>query len=281
MAAERTPGGFGSKLREARERRGITLRQIANATKISISALEALERNDILRLPGGIFSRAFVRSYAIEVGLDPEDTIQEFIAQFPHDTITAGHPSSKPIEDNEALESDRRVASTVLRLLAVSLPIAGVVIYFGTAGTPTPEPRLQTPTEATAGRSSPPAARSSARVEETRPVAAPPSEVPPPGPPVGEAPPLPPADRLVVGLSATGRCWVSAIVDGQRVIGREMQADERQVLDVKRDVILSVGDAGAISVTLNGAPAKPGGKAGQRGTVQMNQNNFKNFLAVP
>src|SRR2546422_7280409 len=94
MSGDRPPQGFGARLRDARERRGISLRQIANATKISVGALEALERNDISRLPGGIFSRAFVRSYAIEVGLDPESTIQEFIAQFPNDSVTAGHPSS-------------------------------------------------------------------------------------------------------------------------------------------------------------------------------------------
>ena len=47
-----------------------------------MSALEALERNDISRLPGGIFSRAFVRSYAIEVGLDPEATIQDSSRSF-------------------------------------------------------------------------------------------------------------------------------------------------------------------------------------------------------
>ena len=67
MSADRTPGDFGSRLRAARERRGITLRQIASSTKISVGVLEALERNDISRLPGGIFGRAFVRSYAVEV----------------------------------------------------------------------------------------------------------------------------------------------------------------------------------------------------------------------
>src|SRR5437588_2621419 len=110
MAFDRTTGDFGSRLRAARERRGLSLRQIANATKISMAALEALERNDISRLPGGIFSRAFVRSYAVEIGLDPEQTIQEFIAAFPEDSVTAGHPTSSPIEDNEAVESDRRTA---------------------------------------------------------------------------------------------------------------------------------------------------------------------------
>ena len=75
MPSERTSGDFGARLRDARERRGVSLRQIANATKISVAVLEALERNDISKLPGGIFGRAFVRSYAIEVGLDPEATI--------------------------------------------------------------------------------------------------------------------------------------------------------------------------------------------------------------
>src|SRR5436190_10155002 len=128
MAVDRASSDFGGKLREARERRGVSLRQIANATKIAVSVLEALERNDISRLPGGIFGRAFVRSYAIEVGLDPETTIQEFIAQFPNDSVTVGHPTSAQVEDTEALESDRRTASTFIRLIAISLPIAAVVV---------------------------------------------------------------------------------------------------------------------------------------------------------
>src|SRR5919112_5208946 len=100
MAVDRSPGGFGAKLREARERRGVSLRQIANATKISVGALEALERNDFSRLPGGIFSRAFVRSYAVEVGLDPDATIQEFLAAFANDSGTAGHPLSHEVEND-------------------------------------------------------------------------------------------------------------------------------------------------------------------------------------
>src|SRR5437762_12734974 len=134
MSADRTPPDFGSKLREARERRGVTLRQIANATKIAASVLEALERNDISRLPGGIFGRAFVRAYAVEVGLAPEETIREFMAQFPHDSVTVGHPTTEQVEDHESVESDRRTASTFLRLILVSLPVAAIVIYLGASG---------------------------------------------------------------------------------------------------------------------------------------------------
>src|SRR5512146_2471452 len=117
--ADLSASDFGVRLKRAREARRVSLREIANATKISVSALEALERNDISRLPGGIFSRAFVRSYALEVGLEPEETIQDFIAQFPNDSVTAGHPTSSQVEDNVALESDRRMASTFLSIVAL------------------------------------------------------------------------------------------------------------------------------------------------------------------
>jgi cytoskeleton protein RodZ len=164
MHAQGTPGGIGSKLREARDRRGVTLREIANATKIPMGVLEALERNDITRLPGGIFGRAFVRSYAVEVGLDPEETIKEFIAQFPNDAVTAGHPTLGQTEDHEALESGRRMASAFLRVLGLSIPVAGVVLYFVLAGrhpSPRPEPagrgaaRATSSPEATGTTSSP------------------------------------------------------------------------------------------------------------------------------
>src|SRR4029078_146802 len=133
MPPARTSSSFGGRLRDARERRGVSLRQIANATKISVAVLQALERNDITKLPGGIFSRAFVRSYAIEVGLDPETTIQDFIAAFPHDSVTARHPRSNQAEDHEAIESDRRTATTFVRLGLISVPIAIAVLYFATA----------------------------------------------------------------------------------------------------------------------------------------------------
>jgi cytoskeletal protein RodZ len=129
VIAERQGADFGTMMKRAREGRGISLRQIADVTKISVSALDALERNDISRLPGGIFSRAFVRSYAVEVGLDPEQTVRDFIAQFPHDSVTAGSPHV-PHEDHEALESRRLVASTAVQLVAIAIVIIGLILYF-------------------------------------------------------------------------------------------------------------------------------------------------------
>lgn len=127
--AERSGDDFGTMMKRARVTRGVSLRQIAEATKISVSALEALERNDISSLPGGIFSRAFVRSYATEVGLDPEQTVRAFITQFPHDSVTAGSPHV-PHEDNEALESRRQVAAIALKLIVIALAIIAAILYF-------------------------------------------------------------------------------------------------------------------------------------------------------
>jgi len=105
MASTPSADDFGSVLKEARERRGIGLRQIANDTKISIRALEALERNEISQLPGGLFSRALVRAYAVEVGLDPESTVEKFVHHFPHDSVTVGHPSSTRADIDEEIKA--------------------------------------------------------------------------------------------------------------------------------------------------------------------------------
>jgi len=122
---------FGGRLRQARERRGISLRQIAAKTKISVAALEALERDDISKLPGGIFSRAFVRSYALEVGLEPDGTVDEFIERFNQEAPpTAASVAASTPEAERAFEQRRRRATRALILGAIAIPVLiGVVIY--------------------------------------------------------------------------------------------------------------------------------------------------------
>ena len=293
MSVDRAPGDFGGKLRAARERRGVSLRQIANATKISVAVLEALERNDISRLPGGIFGRAFVRSYAIEVGLDPETTIQDFIAQFPAESVTVGHPAAGQVEDHEAHESDRRMATTFVRLIAFSVPIAIAVIYFGLSGRegaqPEAAPAAPAQTAPPPTSVEPPAVPASTgspapspTVAETR-AATTPASITPVTPPAASPPPAaPPAsaatDRLTVGLSVTRPCWVTATVDGRRTIDRLLQPGEKQTIDVGRDLTLTAGDASAVALTLNGAEARPLGGAGNVVTVRLNPTNFRSYV---
>ena len=75
-------GDIGAQLRTAREQRGIGLREIADSTKISMTALAAIERNDFDRLPGGLFTRAYIRSFASEVGLNPGEITRQYSARF-------------------------------------------------------------------------------------------------------------------------------------------------------------------------------------------------------
>ena len=75
-------GSFGENLRRERELRGVSLREIAEGTKISLRFLEALEDDRVDILPGGLFPRSFVRQYATFVGLEPVKTIEQDAKDF-------------------------------------------------------------------------------------------------------------------------------------------------------------------------------------------------------
>ena len=121
---------LGGRMRQAREERGLSLRQVAASTKISVPALEALERNDLSKLPGGIFSRSFVRSYAVEVGLDPDDTVREFLERLDAQAVPA--PAPAPVLPPEDIEFERRkrlAARVFLLAVAVMIVISAVLAY--------------------------------------------------------------------------------------------------------------------------------------------------------
>ena len=74
---------FGARLRQRREKQGIDLLAIAERTKIKQSLLEALERDDVSHWPSGIYRRAYIRSYAQAIGLDPDQLAREFLEAYP------------------------------------------------------------------------------------------------------------------------------------------------------------------------------------------------------
>ena len=123
MIGERSD--FGAHMKQLREARGVTLRRIADSTKISVVALEALESNDIARLPGGNFSRAVVRAYAQEVGADPEQAVQEFMTRFPDESVVVGNPHVS--HHDLATKEVRHVGRWVAVGAAVAVPAAIVV----------------------------------------------------------------------------------------------------------------------------------------------------------
>lgn len=74
---------FGPVLRAARERRGVTLMQLALETKLSAELWKGLEENDLSRWPKRVYARSYVRDYASRVGLDSDEVVNEFCRLFP------------------------------------------------------------------------------------------------------------------------------------------------------------------------------------------------------
>lgn len=73
-------GAFGDKFRKERERRGFTLDQVSNVTKINARMLKAIEDEHFDLLPGGVFNKGFVRAYAKHLGLNDEESVAEYLA---------------------------------------------------------------------------------------------------------------------------------------------------------------------------------------------------------
>ena len=252
-----TPTDVGARLRAAREAKQISLREIAATTKISVSALEALEENDVAQLPGGIFTRAFVRSYATEVGLDPEEVMRDFVAQVPVEGIDEEEKYDSQSREHDLFQSQQRMAATVLKLVAISAAV--LLLYLGwavTTGTDAPE----APVAETAPSLLAPVA-GSVRTE----------------PPVTAEPMS--QESLTIVLRPRGDCWVSLTIDGELVFEDLMHAGDRESYAAADEMRLIVGDAGAFGFTINQQDGRSLGVSGVTVTARITRQNFRSYLA--
>lgn len=118
---------FGARLRRHREEQQIALSTIVEQTRIKLTLLEDLERDDVSHWPAGIFRRAFIRSYAKAVGLDPDTTVREF---------AEAHPTPADVASAAA------IAAAIEREGAngkASSPFRNFIASLGFARTPAPE----------------------------------------------------------------------------------------------------------------------------------------------
>jgi transcriptional regulator with XRE-family HTH domain len=91
---------FVTRLRRERQRHGISLEDIAQQSRVKLELLEGFENNDLTDWPRGLYARAWVRAYAVAVGLDPADTVDEFCRLYLH--------------------GDRRARSTIREIAEIS-----------------------------------------------------------------------------------------------------------------------------------------------------------------
>ena len=279
---------FGASLREARERKGVSLRQISAATKISVAALESLEKNDFSKLPGGIFSRSFVRSYAIEVGLDPDKTVQRFLLEYEgepidhdgaaHESATRLHEPALPappprraasdLRPEFEFESKQRIASVVLRLVVMSVPVAAAIIYFSSQGL-SPASESAQPLEPR----QPVAEEPAVPMQRSAVAAVTPVKAVEPAAPRASLP-----DAVTIELAPSGDCWAQLTADGVVVISRVLKPGERETRAFRDSALLQVGDAAACAILINGQPARPLGPAKKVRRIRITRENYTALL---
>lgn len=254
---------MGGRLKRAREARGLSQQDIAHTTKISNVVLEALERDDYARVPGGVFGRSFVKEYALAVGIDADEAVTEFqAAREDHERQRAAEGAQPQISDDDRAFLARqqqaikwlRGGAVVIAFLAVSFAIYELSAWW---------PRATQPAAASAA----PAA----------PVTTPPA--PEEAPPAVVAPSSPGlAKPIVAEFTATADCWLQVTADGAVVLSRELKAGERYRAEAARELGIHAGNGGALEWTIDGKPAKALGAAGQSGRATVTPQNVRSFL---
>jgi cytoskeletal protein RodZ len=226
---------FGGNLKRERELRGVSLQEIAEATKISLRFLQALEEDRLGVLPGGLFPRSFVRQYARHLGLDAEKLVAEFLYQ---------HGEALP-EPKPALTYRPRWTPPPAAVFLGALVVAAAALFVhqGTFGSADPKPRPAAPAPASA--------------------VLPTDRVYPP-PPADGAPNVSAAPQgLVLAITARQSCWVQVRIDGQTALDRVLSEGESQTLEAEGEIVLSVGNAGGVTFSLNDRQGVPLGKSGE------------------
>jgi hypothetical protein len=246
---------FGEELRREREIRGISLKEIADATKISKRSLEALERNDHRVLPAPAFTRGFVREYARYVGLNSEEMVNRYnyavanddriekppqIEKYPQTPIRdiSPKPAAKRGIPPAYARIDRNVVFMVLIMLALGGVAYWAVQYRGRSEAEPVDPA-------------------------TIPVAT--KAIVPPAPPK-PAPAAAPTDdtRLRLAVEVLQNSWVVLEADGKTVVNAEMLQGERRTFEAADTFrFRTIGNAAGLRLTLNGATVPALGEDGE------------------
>ena len=117
---------LGEKLRQAREARDISISEVAEQTRISPLYIESIENDDYRPLPGGIFNKGFVKSYAKVVGVDENEALADYLRIV---TQQEGVQDDEPKTYRpEVLTDDRRSSSTLLTII-FAIVILGLMTW--------------------------------------------------------------------------------------------------------------------------------------------------------
>jgi cytoskeletal protein RodZ len=231
----RDDSSFGHWLRCQREGREISLREIADASKISLRYLQAFEEDRFEVLPSSVFAKGFLRQYSRYVGLDPEEVVNFYMA------------ARRSTEEEEAPEEPKRTSSRSSLLIPLVFVLAALLLLGAIAFLS----RLSNQREASLQPT----------IEVPPPIPPPRTPSPPPMEVVEELP------LLRVTVDFTGECWVEYKEDGERGISETKVESDSLQLEASESVELTLGNAGVAVVEINGIPYEHGAGAGEKRTL--------------
>lgn len=244
---------IGQDLKRERELRGISLKEIAESTKINIRFLRALEEDQLDILPGKFFTRGIIREYAEYLGLEEDTVLNKY-----HEALLALDKNDKDEEEAFA-ESPPVNIQKVLRFAAFGAVIIVVVValFFIFRGKEA-SPKIQPPPPATPTQQEAvqPLAETD-HVEET-------------GPEIQE---------LNLDISFDLETWIQVHADGELIYeGIKLPGGKLQVI-AHKELLIDVGNAGGLTYTLNGRKGKPFGKSGAvKKNIRITPDNLEDFI---
>ena len=253
---------FGERLKKEREKRNMSLEDVASVTKISVRNLRALEQEKFDQMPGGIFNRGFVRSYAKHLGLDDEQVVADYMEAAgetlpfqnppnaqptPPNMLQSAHPGSLPAPPEPRSEGSADNTPSVPWAALAGLLLFGTVLiaawfYHSHRQPPEGPPTTQASSAPAASQTTTPPSGSSEPAQTS--AAAPSSTTP--------APATPPAGGFDVTLRARDEVWLSSAVDGQPPSESTLEDGQSMVVHASNRAILKLGNAAALDVAFNG-----------------------------
>ena len=236
---------FGEELRREREIRGISLKEIADATKISKRFLDALERNDHRTLPAPVFTRGFVREYSRYVGLNAEEMVNRYnFAAATDDRIekppqVEKYPQTPPRDISPKPPRKRGIPPAYARVNRNLIATAFIAVALAAVAWWAVQHRRFAEDVA---------AEPAVVVTST-------AAVPPP--PVL---PKPVADdsTLHLAVEVVDASWVELEADGKTVVNATMEKGERRTFEASEVFrFRKIGNPPGLKLTLNGAAIPP------------------------
>lgn len=248
---------LGQKLRQAREERGISISEVAEQTRISPHYLESIENDDYKTLPGGIFNKGFLKSFAKYVGLDENEVLQDYASMT---MTTEGQDSDDPKTYRPEVLTDDHAHNTSLTTVIFGGIILALIV--GGAWLLVKYSQGDDDSALQANAASPTPAANSV-------------------PAADQPTPAPATDRINVELTAVNEpVWIEYTVDGSSK-NQTLTAGEKLAVDARDAFRVSYAKAKAnnLQITLNGRQiTPPDANAKGRIVVDINKENLARVL---